>query len=206
MSVYSVCADYFMRFPMFSDDALVAQYSEDMLMRLLENADLLGICDITIPCVDESSLKTVAQKDALRDAILRVLGRSAGSTVNVNLETDMGPSEFGQYVKEFDHPRIKVNYDIGNSAALGYNPDEELSEYGKHVSVLHIKDRLLNGGSVKLGSGNANFKKVFTRLKNDDFNGIIIMQAARAATYDEELAFVAEQFAFLNSCLKRWFN
>ena len=50
--------------------------------------------------------------------------------------------------------RIKINYDIGNSAAQGYNVIEELDTYGNRISDIHIKDRILNGGPVILGNGN----------------------------------------------------
>ena len=57
---------------------------------------------------------------------------------------------------------ITVNYDIGNSAALGYDPIEELDSYGDKISDIHIKDRTLNGGPVVLGEGDADFEKFFT--------------------------------------------
>ena len=43
---------------------------------------------------------------------------------------------------------MTVNYDTGNSAALGYDPDEEFKSYGHKITDLHIKDRLLGTGPV----------------------------------------------------------
>ena len=68
---------------------------------------------------------------------------------------------------------IKVNYDIGNSAALGYDPTEEFIAYGNNITDLHIKDRLLGGESVLLGSGNANFLKIFDLLLKYKYQGLL---------------------------------
>ena len=40
------------------------------------------------------------------------------------------------------HPVIKVNYDSGNSASLGYSVTEEFAAYGNRIGSIHIKDRL----------------------------------------------------------------
>ena len=77
---------------------------------------------------------------------------------------------------------ITVNYDIGNSAALDFDSDEELIAYGNKITDIHIKDRTLGGGPVILGEGNADFEKFFKKLKELDYKGPFIMQAYR----DEE--------------------
>ena len=74
---------------------------------------------------------------------------------------------------------MTVNYDIGNSAALGYDISEEFACYGNRISDIHIKDRLLGGGSVVLGDGNADFLKFFEMLKKLNYQGPFIMQAYR---------------------------
>ena len=74
---------------------------------------------------------------------------------------------------------ITVNYDIGNSAALGFDSDEELATYGDRITDIHIKDRVLGGGPVTLGEGNADFLKFFNKLEEFDYQGPFIMQAYR---------------------------
>ena len=74
---------------------------------------------------------------------------------------------------------MTVNYDIGNSAALGFDSIEELDAYGDRITDIHIKDRTLNGSSVILGQGNANFDRFFQKLKECNYKGPFIMQAYR---------------------------
>jgi len=52
------------------------------------------------------------------------------------------------------HINIKyfgINYDVANSASLGFEIDSEFKNYGKYIYNIHIKDRLKNGKSVRLG-------------------------------------------------------
>ena len=82
-------------------------------------------------------------------------------------------------LSRFQSERVTINYDIGNSASLGYNPVEELNAYGSMISDIHIKDRLLGGGPVVLGEGDADFISFFNKLKEFNYKGPFIMQAYR---------------------------
>jgi len=204
--IHSVCADYFMKAPLFAHDWDRRNKSVEILLRLLGNAAQLGISDITIPCVDESAMKSEDNMYAFQDSMREVLPTAESCGININLETDLPPRQFASLVEELSHPRVKINYDIGNSASLGYDPAEEIDAYGIYISVLHIKDRLYRGGSVRLGTGNANFEVVFKKLREINFAGIVIMQAARAQSDRDEIGYVREQFAFLKNDLLRWWE
>ena len=87
----------------------------------------------------------------------------------------MPPRDFYEFVNSINKPQIKINYDTGNSASLGYNFVEELDLYGHLVTNIHIKDRRFKGGSVKLGSGDCNFEN-FKYLSTRNFDGIFILR------------------------------
>ena len=78
-----------------------------------------------------------------------------------------------------------INFDMGNSASLGHNPEEELSVCSGRILNIHIKDRILAGHSVKLGSGDVNFKKIAKSLSDQEYAGNMILQAARDFQSDE---------------------
>jgi sugar phosphate isomerase/epimerase len=92
-----------------------------------------------------------------------------------------------------------VNYDIGNSAYLGYAHDEEFDAYGDRISLVHIKDRQYEGGSVPLGQGNADIPGVIERLREMKFNGPVTMQAYRDAP---GLEILDEQLRWLTPILE----
>jgi L-ribulose-5-phosphate 3-epimerase len=201
VGVKAICADYFMEAPFHSHHQ---KRSESVLDLLLRNASSIGVKDIVIPCVDQSSLKTEEQMKMVTESISKALPLAERLMINLNFETDLGPKEFAAFLKRFQSPRIKVNYDIGNSASLDYNPTEEFEAYGALISDLHIKDRPKGAGSVKLGTGNAKFDLVFGLLKQIGFAGNITMQASRATDYASEFAHVTEQLKFTKDYVARF--
>ncbi|WP_294961200.1 sugar phosphate isomerase/epimerase family protein [Sulfurimonas sp.] len=199
--VKSICADYFMEAPFHSKHQ---KQSEKILKRLITNIKSLNIVDIVIPCVDQSTLKNKKDMDMLVESINKVLPLAKKHGIYINFETDLSPDRFKELLGKFNSKNIKVNYDIGNSAALGYSPKEEFKAYGEYISDLHIKDRVLNGASVKLGTGNADFETVFKLLKKYKFNGNIIMQAAKDDSYIDDLSMLKEQKKFISKYIKKY--
>ena len=61
---------------------------------------------------------------------------------------------------------------------MGFDPSDEINLYGKRIKNVHIKDRKLNGSTVPLGEGNADFESIFFNLK-DEYSGNFILQTAR---------------------------
>ena len=61
---------------------------------------------------------------------------------------------------------------------MDYNFDDEI-KYFKYVKNIHIKDRVLNGKTVRLGKGNWDYKKFFKLIKSK-YNGNFILQTARS--------------------------
>jgi L-ribulose-5-phosphate 3-epimerase len=179
IEVKTICADYFMEAPLHSYDSSVVKTSQNVMKKLLDNAKKIGVSDIVIPCVDQSSLEG---KDAAKRFVRNLkpmLKIAEKYGINLSLETDLPPGPFVDLLDRFDSHRVKVNYDIGNSASLGYNPIEELDAYGDKISDIHIKDRVLGGGPVVLGSGDADFNSFFKGLTKVDYHGPFIMQAYR---------------------------
>ena len=68
-------------------------------------------------------------------------------------------------------------------------------------SNIVIKDRILNGGSVVLNSGNVNFPSFFSALKKIKYNGIFIMQAYRD---DEGLTIFKQQLDWIMPLLEKY--
>lgn len=177
--VQTVCADYFTEAPLHSPDEEVVLSSQKILKRLLTNVQPLGLSDIVIPCVDQSSLKNREDQGRFVENLFPLVEQAEELGINLALETDLSPGPFARLLDRFDSRRVTVNYDIGNSAALGFDPVEELKCYGERITDIHIKDRLLGGGPVMLGEGDADFDRFFSALRKYQFDGPFIMQAYR---------------------------
>jgi sugar phosphate isomerase/epimerase len=203
VKVQTVCADIFMEAPLHHPEGQIAAYSKNVLERLLENADTLGVTDIVIPCVDKSSMPDHWAKDRFVRRLKPIVDKAEALNINLALETDLAPQPFAELLEKFDSRRVTVNYDTGNSAALGFDPFEELACYGDRISDIHIKDRVLNGGSVELGSGDTKFDDFFDALRKLNYVGPFILQAYRD---DEGLAIFQKQLDWFHSRLSRWFG
>ena len=177
--VLSVCADYFMAAPLHSTDTAIAQNSLDVLKSLLIAGSDLGVTEIVIPCVDSSSVVLIEDQDRLVNVLYMISDYAIEAKINLALETDLGPNEFRRLLDRLPNSSITVNYDIGNSASLGFNPKDEMEAYGDRISDVHIKDRVRGGKSVPLGTGDAEISMVLDLLSDLNFDGPLIMQAFR---------------------------
>ena len=179
VKVLSICADYFMHAPIHSDNFATVDKSLTILDNLIKNASLIKASDIVVPCVDQSSLKNKKDIDNFVNNIKLVVKNAEIFGINICLETDLAPKAFTKMLDAIGSDNVMINYDIGNSAAKGYDPNEEFQSYGDKIAHLHIKDRLLGGSSVPLGTGNANFLKIFDLLSKYEYKGIVIFESFR---------------------------
>jgi hexulose-6-phosphate isomerase len=178
VKVHSICADYYMQSRLVIDGrpqpAMV-----DHLKWLLGQAQALGLWYIILPFVDASSLKSEDDRAALKEILADVLPLAQRLGVEIHLETDLPPKPFLTLLQEVGSPMLKANYDIGNSASLGFDPEEELTLLGPWLGSVHVKDRVLKGGTVPLGTGNADFPTCFRLIKAAGYSRPFILQAAR---------------------------
>lgn len=179
VKVLSICADYFMQAPIHSNNFNVVDASIAILDRLISNASLLNVSDIIIPCVDKSSFKNKNEIDNFINNIKPNVKSAEIAGINICLETDLAPKVFANMIDLIGSKNVMINYDIGNSAAQGYDSEEEFKSYGNKIKHIHVKDRLLGSASVSLGTGNANFPKIFRLLEKYDYQDTIIFETFR---------------------------
>lgn len=185
LSVKSICADYFMDCPLVRIDRALLQQRADRLSWLISICPELHIGRIVLPFVDASKISGSNDAENVLFVLHRILPKAVHCGVELHLETDMDPRNFRSFLDEIKHPLIKVNYDSGNSGSLGYAPAEEFSAYGDRIGSFHIKDRVLGGGTVSLGTGNVDFASLRKALIDIDYRGDFVMQVARGSPGDE---------------------
>ena len=198
VKVKTVCADYFMDAPLHSTDLKVSTLSAAVLRELIINSRTIGVTDIVLPLVDHSSVRDLESQDLFIRAIEPFFSYLDEQNMNLNLETDLDPTAFKNLLNQIDSDRVTVNYDTGNSAGLGYDPEEEFAAYGDRITDIHIKDRVMNGFSVCLGQGSADFSKIFKCVQNYGYSGPFIMQAFRD---DDGLEIFKTQLTWLRSLI-----
>jgi L-ribulose-5-phosphate 3-epimerase len=179
VAVWSICADFYMQERLVAPDGTprpeVAAHLRDLLLRVAP----LGLRYMVLPFVDASSLRTEAELAGLRQVLADLLPCAQEAGVELHLETDLKPAPLARLLQQVSHPRLRANYDIGNSASLGHDPVEELTLLGPWLGSVHVKDRMLGGGTVPLGTGAADFGACFRLFRQAGYRGPYILQAAR---------------------------
>jgi hexulose-6-phosphate isomerase len=190
VKVISACLDYLMDKPILNNRAYV-----DDFFKVSIGLNSVGCKILVIPYVDQSSMSNNSDlQDALISQLDTLVEICRENDQVISLETDLNPISFANLLSELPADCFNVNYDIGNSASLGFIWEEEFEYYGERIGLLHIKDRILHGHSVQLGTGDADIPKTLKSLLQTSFNGTITMQSFRGAGGKQE---TADQFRWL---------
>ena len=185
IQVRSLCADYFMDKPLLRADEQEIDARAETLRWLLGQCAMLGMNRVVLPFVDASRIDSDEELGDVVAVVERVLPTVVASGVELHLETSLTPDRFADLLARLPHSMVKVNYDSGNSSSLGYRPIDEFAAYGARVGSVHIKDRVRGGGTVPLGSGDADFESLFKCLEDIAYRGDFVLQVARGTDGDE---------------------
>ncbi|EOA06811.1 hypothetical protein HFRIS_000820 [Herbaspirillum frisingense GSF30] len=180
VAVHSLTGDCFMQMPFWKYEG---QQRSELLRKfdlVLAAAARLEVRFVVVPLVDNGRLETSEQRDVLVRHLLERAEVLRATGVQVIFETDYGPDDYRAFMALLPADVFNVNYDIGNSASLGFDPDEEFAAYGERIVNVHVKDRKLGGTTVPLGTGDADFEKVMAGLARRHYAGSFILQTARA--------------------------
>ena len=193
-----VCADIFMQQPLVRMTQESKAQNKEYLIEILNNAKEIGAIGVEIPFVDNSSIKNEKEKQELIEVMQEAFNQAKDLDVKISLETDLPPLEFKDLLEKIDSKYVQANYDIGNSASLGFDPKEEFEAYGTRILNVHVKDRKLGSSTVPLGTGNANIGLVLQMLQELGYSGGLTMQAARG---DNDVETALEQIKYVRKIL-----
>jgi len=185
VAVVSVCADYFMDRPIVKAGSRELIEIVDRLEWLVRRCRTAGIERMVIPFVDQSQIRTEEDAALAIEVLMSALPSAKANSVELHLETSLAPAPFAAFLERLPSPWIKVNYDSGNSSSLGSDPKEEFAAYGSRIGSVHVKDRIRGGGTVPLGTGDADLPTVFRELARVGYTGDYVLQVARGQNGDE---------------------
>lgn len=189
--IYDLCRQYNLRIPSLTGDCFMqapfwkasGKESETLKQDFCSVANAcaaVGIQMMILPLVDNGRLETEGQEDSLVNYLSSQSDFLKKKGLKVLFESDFSPDNLARFISRLDLECFGINYDIGNSAALGFSPKEEFKAYGARVRNVHVKDRQRNSTTVPLGTGDADFHSVFEALAQIGYTGNYILQTARA--------------------------
>ena len=158
---------------------------------------------IVIPLVDNSSIKNNNVEKIVIRELNKLNDLLEKFKVNILFESDFNPKKLLKFIKNFKNKNFGINYDLGNSASLSYALDNEFNTYGKFIKNIHIKDRIKNGKTVRLGNGSVNFQTFFKWIKKINYKGPLILQTARSVKKGHDYNELKVNLLFLKKILTR---
>lgn len=184
IAVASVTGDCFMQAPFWKLAGEPGEARRRDFQAVAGACAAAGVSMIVVPLVDQGRLETMEQEDVLVSFLLEEVASLRSRRLRVAFESDLAPGDLTRFIQRLDPDVFGVNYDIGNSASLGFDPAEEIACYGDRIVGVHVKDRRRGGPSVPLGSGDADLDAVFRALGRARYAGSYILQTARATDGD----------------------
>jgi hexulose-6-phosphate isomerase len=186
LRVGSLTGDIFMQAPFWkasgaAREELLAEFDE-----VLDACASLGMRIVVVPLVDNGALSNPEDEAVVIAAVTARAERLRRDHLIVAFECDYPPVDLARFIERLPADIAGVNFDIGNSAALGYDAAEEISAYGDRIVNVHIKDRVLGGTTVPLGFGNADIPRALRLLVSHGYRGSFILQTARAQDGQDE--------------------
>jgi len=182
--VPSVTGDCFKQAPLWkaSEDERVKL--EVTFFSVIEACSDLGIQIAVVPLVDNGAIDDAAQELILIQFMTDNCDRLQELGVTIAFESDFAPDQLCKLIRKLPTSGFGINYDIGDSAALGYDPALEIGAYGERIVNVHIKDRLAGGATVPLGTGAAQLERAVSLLLDQGYRGNFVLQTARADDND----------------------
>jgi L-ribulose-5-phosphate 3-epimerase len=184
ITIPSITGDCFMQAPFWKSSGAEREVLQNDFKAVVEACAVVGIVLVVVPLVDNGRLENKVREDTLVEYLTSQKGFLASKGVKIIFESDFDPENLARFIARLDEDFFGINYDIGNSAALGFIPSKEFAAYGNRIVNVHIKDRPFGGTTVPLCTGDADFESVFSLLASVNYKGNYILQTARDTDND----------------------
>ena len=202
IQIKSVTADCFMQKPFWklSDDELF--YHKKIFLKVVHACSSLGINIIVVPLVDNGSITNSNELKIFSEFISSNSELFLASKIKIAIESDFEPKKLAKFTNNFDSRIFGINYDTGNSAGLGFYPEDEFNAYHERIINIHFKDRVLGGATVPFGQGDTNFILLIKLINEINYDKNFILQGARSYNNKHSEALI-EYKKFLNNIFNK---
>lgn len=181
IEIPSLTGDFCMQAPFWKTSGREQLELIGIFEKVLLGSAGIGISLLVVPLVDNGSLDNAAERSVLEQQLFKFQPLLRQHGLRIAFESDLPPTSLAAFIDGFPADLFGINFDIGNSASLGWDPVEEISLLAPRIVNVHVKDRVLGGTTVPLGTGAADLPKVFALLRAARYGGNFILQTARAA-------------------------
>ena len=189
----NIVFDWFLHHPLFINDEYLVKQKVEKFFSLINLSAKSGFKTIILPILEKNDIIMSDKRNQFIEMI------------NTSSILDQNNIEEVILLEKLNQKKIKICFDVGNSASYGYDPNRVIKTLGNRIGSVHIKDRKYNGPSVPLGTGNVNFHDVFKNLKLINFNGNYSLQIFRDKNTDN-VRLLKDSLTFINNMINCDYN
>ena len=177
-------------YPFSSADPAVVKKSQEGARVSIRNAHLWGAETVLlVPAVVNAQTTYKEAFTRSQVAIRELIPLAEELKVTLALEEVwnkflLSPLEFARYIDEYQSPRVRAYFDVGNVVLYGY-PQDWIRTLGPRIAKLHIKDfsfRQQKGSEkevaawVPLGEGDIDWTAVYQALHDIGYQGTATLE------------------------------
>jgi len=185
LPIHSVMNSDHWKYPFSSPDPAVVEKSLDGARTSIRNAHFWGADTVLlVPAVVNAQTTYREAYQRSQPAIRKLLPLAEELNVTLAIEEVwnkflLSPLEFARYIDEFNSPRIRAYFDVGNVVLYGY-PQDWIRTLGRRIVKLHIKDFSFREDPaikkrvaewVPLGEGDIDWRAVYAALRDIGYSG-----------------------------------
>jgi L-ribulose-5-phosphate 3-epimerase len=190
LPIHSVMNMDHWQYPFSSADPAVVEKSLDGARVSIRNAHLWGASTVLlVPAVVNAQTTYKEAYERSQVAIRKLIPLADELNITLALEEVwnkflLSPLEFARYIDEYDSPRVRAYFDVGNVVLYGY-PQDWIRVLGKRIVKLHIKDFSFTrepgtdksvAAWVPLGEGDVDWTAVYEALHDIGYQGTATLE------------------------------
>lgn len=179
LPIRSVCADN-----MIDTQIYKSSFLKENLEPICKAAVKNKIYSITIPLLEDSSIHDPSIREKFIDAI-KPYAKKYNNLI-FSFEFECEPEDILEVVKVGKN--FRITYDTGNITSYTKNRasyHEFINKLIHRIDCVHLKDRTLEGQTVRLGTGDTQINNIIMLLRWLEYEGDYTMQLAREKTGNE---------------------
>lgn len=176
VTVDSVCADFFLENPFFRRKNYSLETHIEKFKKLIQYTAEIGAKVILLPVLENAEIHNKTEAEILIKAMKQCIDILEDCNVDVGFETELEATQYYRLAECVGSKRVGIYYDTGNCASKGYDMKKDMEVLKPLLIQVHVKDRLVGGGSVFLGTGDVNFKEGVPYLQDNGFQGSYVLQ------------------------------
>jgi len=183
VQVSTMCLSVHRKYPFGSKDPQIRRQGHEIMYKALDFSVDIGLRVVQVMAYDvfyEPSDEETRANFMEGLALAAKMAGQAGVMLGIeNLDTPFveNASQGLAVIEEINSPWVQLYLDMGNLAAAGYHPPDELRLAKDHLLGIHVKDaapKVIRG--IPFEEGIVPFREIFSTLADIDFWGMLAVE------------------------------